>query len=68
MLVLVVSALSLTSRSVGAQSQKATKTSLKAGQTFKDCRNCPEMVAVSAADTRAQLPHDSRREDTGVNA
>ena len=47
-LVLVVSSAALASRGIGAQSQKAAKASLRAGQTFKDCRNCPEMVVIPA--------------------
>src|SRR5262245_54837368 len=36
-------------RPVGGRAQKASgKSSLRAGQTFKDCRNCPEMVVIPA--------------------
>jgi len=30
----------------GAQSGKSKGSSLKAGQTFRDCRSCPEMVVI----------------------
>ena len=44
----VVSALCLASPPVRAQGYKAAKSPPRAGDTFQDCRNCPEMVAIAA--------------------
>jgi formylglycine-generating enzyme required for sulfatase activity len=44
----VVSALGWTSGHVHAQSHNAGKAPLNAGDTFTDCRNCPEMVVIPA--------------------
>jgi formylglycine-generating enzyme required for sulfatase activity len=50
MLILVAALLVMAAELHSAQGQKPAtlKPALKAGQTFKECRNCPEMVVVPA--------------------
>ena len=64
----LISALMLTaSQFQSAQSQRtpSSKPGLKAGQTFKECRNCPEMVVVPAGNFMMGSPANEpeRREN-----
>src|SRR5262245_45493490 len=55
-----------------AQTQRAaaSKPVLKAGQTFKECRNCPEMVVAPAGSFMMGSPMDEpeRRENERQHA
>ncbi len=42
----------------GAQSGKSKGSSLKAGQTFRDCRSCPEMVVIPPGSFIMGTPKD----------
>jgi hypothetical protein len=45
---LVLSALCVSPGSAGDADDKAAKKPMRAGDTFKDCQNCPEMIVVPA--------------------
>jgi formylglycine-generating enzyme required for sulfatase activity len=42
----------------GVQSGKSKDASLKAGQTFRDCRSCPEMVVIPSGSFIMGTPKD----------
>src|SRR5262245_4363610 len=48
MIVIVSFAVAVVSGRIGAQVQKPAKIAFQPGQSFKECRNCPEMIVIPA--------------------